>query len=684
MAGGAAIAGTFGAITASFAYPIKAAGDLMETTSKFEAVFGDSADSVKAWADDYASAVGRSKSETMTALATFQAFFSGLGMGGDEATELSKKMASLGVDFASFHNLQDPEAMQRFISALSGSGEVLDMFGINIKQAALDQKLLAMGFPSVAKGATEVQKVMARMSIIEESMGRQGAVGDAIKTAGSFSNQLKALKASVQNTAESIGMALLPVVTPMLTKLAEVTKVIANLAQKNAALIPTIAGVIAGIAVAGAGVAAFGAALYAAGTVVGFLLTPLGAVVGVVVALSAGLAIGVTAWVKYTESGQAALQGLIDFAAPIIDTLKTSLAGIWDALKAGDLALAGKIAMKGFQLAVLQGVSAISSLLGGEGGDTFATLGHKLFSGDFAGAFQTALKQMTKWAADFSEGLVAIFTVGARKATELWQGAVNSITDFLLDASAKGGAVGKVASSVLGVDMNDQQANAQLLEQQRQSVVRRNLEKSLAQMQSDLAAAEASGDTGRADELRRGIANQQADLEKLGAAGPVDVVADAKNAAREMTKGLADSFLAKLDAIDTAMQERSANAADALNQDTAGGADKLREAMNALRDELKELTKRESDARAKIEQAKAEGEEEVEKKKKGLDEEVKTTGVAVTSSASSLVALGRGGGLGTMVKAIKDQHETQKKQLHEEKELVKETRKFRESLAFGQ
>src|SRR5690606_31067061 len=106
----------------------------------------------------------------------------GLGFGAEQSRKFSQQLAQLALDFASFNNMSDAEAQQRFISALSGSSEVLDMFGVNIKQAALEQELLQQGVKKAWTEVSEQEKAVARLSIIMRSMTDQGAVGDAVRT----------------------------------------------------------------------------------------------------------------------------------------------------------------------------------------------------------------------------------------------------------------------------------------------------------------------------------------------------------------------------------------------------------------------------------------------------------------------------------------------------------------------
>jgi len=193
------------AIAAGLGISIKLASDAEQTFSKFRLVMGDAADEAERFAKAVGSEVGRSVIDIAEGLSTFQSFFVGMGFASGDALKMSKVLTRLSIDFASFNNISDSEALQRFIAALSGSGEVLDRFGINIKSAALDQELLARGFPKVTQGATEQQKAVARLGIIYRAMGDQGALGNAAETADEFANKLKRLRGELKDLAVDIG-----------------------------------------------------------------------------------------------------------------------------------------------------------------------------------------------------------------------------------------------------------------------------------------------------------------------------------------------------------------------------------------------------------------------------------------------------------------------------------------------
>lgn len=251
------------ALAVPFGAALKLASDAAESANRFDAVFGAQAKSAATWAEQTAAAVGRSKVEIKDSLATFQSFFLGLGFGATQAKNMAQQMAAAAIDFASFNNLSDEDAAGRFISALSGSSEVLDRWGVNTRQAALETQLLAQGVHKSWSEVTEQEKAVARLNIILKTMGEQGAMGDATKTAGSFANQLKALQAKLKDIAVEIGTTLLPVATQYLGKIRELAASVAGWISKNSELFVSLATFAVKLGIASAALWAIGKALNA-------------------------------------------------------------------------------------------------------------------------------------------------------------------------------------------------------------------------------------------------------------------------------------------------------------------------------------------------------------------------------------------------------------------------------------
>ena len=217
---------------------LKAASDGQETRNRFRQVYGDLADDADKWSENFAESLKRSDVGIKDSLANFQSLFVGLGAGNKDAFEFSQRLQKLAVDFSSFQNLKPEETNQRFISGLSGSTEVFNKFGIDLKAGALGLKAVEMGMTKSVAKMTELEKATLRLQIIEDTMSRQGAVGDAIRTLDDFANISRSAIDQVIILAESFGKLLIPVAEKVL----RVFVSISNYLSKN--LSPELRGII--------------------------------------------------------------------------------------------------------------------------------------------------------------------------------------------------------------------------------------------------------------------------------------------------------------------------------------------------------------------------------------------------------------------------------------------------------
>jgi hypothetical protein len=191
---------------------IKTAADAEESESKFEAVFKDMAGSARVWSDELAKRIGRSGYQLREFASRLQDTFVPLGFARGKAADLSKQLTELAIDVSSFNNVAEDETISLFTSAIVGNHEAVRRFGIIITQARLKEKLsqLKREMSGFNQMSVEQQKVMARYQIILESTS--DAHGDAEKTAGSFTNRMRALKARIHALSVTIGKEMLPYV----------------------------------------------------------------------------------------------------------------------------------------------------------------------------------------------------------------------------------------------------------------------------------------------------------------------------------------------------------------------------------------------------------------------------------------------------------------------------------------
>jgi hypothetical protein len=123
------------------------------------------------------------------------------------------------------------------------------MFGINIKQSALQQELLAMGIKKSVVQASEQEKVLARVNVIYKAMGQQGAIGDAERTAGSLTNTMRRLKDAFVDMGVEIGNIFVPAARDAAAYLTEIVKGLKNIDPVLAAQIKDwtiFSGILAG------------------------------------------------------------------------------------------------------------------------------------------------------------------------------------------------------------------------------------------------------------------------------------------------------------------------------------------------------------------------------------------------------------------------------------------------------
>jgi len=217
-------------------FAIKAASDLEETMNKFNVVFADQARAVESWSDDFSKAVGRSKNQIRTFVSQAQDLFVPLGFAADEATKLSKNVTKLAIDIASFDNRVDEDVFRDLQSALTGNGEAVKKFGIILNETTVKMAGFNQGLDP--KKLTNQQKVMLRWQIITK--GSAAAIGDATRSAGSFANQLKRLKAELTNAAAKVGMLMLPAATKAVKLFGKWAEKIGDWVVQNKTLIWTV------------------------------------------------------------------------------------------------------------------------------------------------------------------------------------------------------------------------------------------------------------------------------------------------------------------------------------------------------------------------------------------------------------------------------------------------------------
>ena len=202
---------------------IQSGMDAIETESLFDTVMGDSKDTVKAWSNDMADALGLSAVNMQRNIGVIYNMTSSMGVAEENALKMSKGISVLAEDMASFYNLDSAEAFNKIRAGIVGETEPLKALGILVDENTVKQVAYSKGIAENGAELTQQQKVLARyVAILQQTNNAQG---DLAKTLSSPSNQLRSLKQNVVNLGIAFSNFLMPavqVVLPWLNALAKV------------------------------------------------------------------------------------------------------------------------------------------------------------------------------------------------------------------------------------------------------------------------------------------------------------------------------------------------------------------------------------------------------------------------------------------------------------------------------
>jgi phage-related protein len=190
---------------------MRAASDLNETTSKVGVVFGKSADQILAWGKTSASTLGMSSNAALAAAGTYGNLFVSMGMLPQKAADMSSGLVNLAGDLASFNNTPTDQVLEALRSGLVGETEPLRQLGVNITQATVEAKAMAMGLWD-GKGAIDANaKAQATYALILEQT--KTAQGDFARTSSGMANQQRINAAKIENAQAKMGKVLMDVAT---------------------------------------------------------------------------------------------------------------------------------------------------------------------------------------------------------------------------------------------------------------------------------------------------------------------------------------------------------------------------------------------------------------------------------------------------------------------------------------
>lgn len=225
VAGGLALTGvvTLGAaIVGLGAKAVQMGSDASEAMSKFNIVFANTADEVGSSLDQFAADANRSVFALRSMGAEMGDLLQPMGFTEGASADLSVQLVKLTEDLSSFNNIPVEEVFQRIQGGLVGGHENFLRFGVVINESILQQELMRMGAENLTGAQLEQAKVQARINLLFQ--GTVASQNDAIRTSAGWANQVRGLIATITDLVTEIGLGLLPVVTPLLTRFGEMAR----------------------------------------------------------------------------------------------------------------------------------------------------------------------------------------------------------------------------------------------------------------------------------------------------------------------------------------------------------------------------------------------------------------------------------------------------------------------------
>lgn len=196
------IMGTFAKIT-------KESIDYVESQNLFNVAMGQYSTEARNYAELVSDKMGINPAEWMKGQGVLMTLGTGFGIAGDKAAEMSKNMTQLAYDLSSFYNISTEEAFQKLESGFAGEIEPMRRLGYDLSNAALQQIAYSKGINKTVSSMSQAEKASLRYYAMMTQVTQ--VQGDMARTINSPANQLRILRARVQEASRAIGNLLIPI-----------------------------------------------------------------------------------------------------------------------------------------------------------------------------------------------------------------------------------------------------------------------------------------------------------------------------------------------------------------------------------------------------------------------------------------------------------------------------------------
>lgn len=302
-------------IAAAMGLATNAASDLEQSVGGVESVFGDAAGEITAFGETASQTAGLSKRQVNEMAAVIGASLQGLGFEAGEAATTVVDLEKRAADMAATFGGTTEEAIQSVASALRGERDPIEKYGVSIKQADINARVLALGLDTSTTAAKKKSEAIAALDLI---MGQTAQTeGQFAREADGAAGSMQIAKAEIENAAAEIGDALLPIAAKAAGAVGDLAATFGDLPEPVQNSILALAGVVA----AAGPVMTVGGKLINNAKLIGKgfdkLATGAYTAAGSLGPLAAGLGVGLVALYAWQDGKNKARQRTEEFTAAI-------------------------------------------------------------------------------------------------------------------------------------------------------------------------------------------------------------------------------------------------------------------------------------------------------------------------------------------------------------------------------
>ena len=193
---------------------IASSSQYVEDLNLFTVSMGSYAQKAKEYAESVSAIMGIDPGEWMRNQGTFMTLATGFGVVSDRAYTMSQNLTQLGYDIASFFNISYEEAFQKLQSGLAGELEPLRRIGYDLSNARLQQEAYRLGIEKKVSTMTQAEKAELRYYAIMTQV--TAAHGDMARTLSAPANQLRILRAEIEQVSRALGNIFIPLLNKVL------------------------------------------------------------------------------------------------------------------------------------------------------------------------------------------------------------------------------------------------------------------------------------------------------------------------------------------------------------------------------------------------------------------------------------------------------------------------------------